>query len=747
MLYLSLEADKQQSSKDAIEILNVFSCLHSGHIYLDFLLNAALNYSIKGLEANAAEAGNGSWLKCFRKSVAARLSQYFDSVYLSAPSPLPLVLRNDKCLDKDEFGKELRVRLDRAMNVLLQRSLITITNREGRYYMHPLVHEWIRGRPSVSTAEHAYWCGTTAAILASNVSALHHEANDIIKDLDLERELLHHISDVDTYQEEINMRLEKNRLARKSFLLMLGIDLKRKDTGQAKLNLSRPGARLIETKSTAAMVSAPGSVYGKTESPVKDPLLFTLCKMIVFIFFWIFLWIGLWGSVDRFLIPLLPSYNKHLIKDITSIIFIVALIITVINKPKPGSNSNINLGKGYSEAWDLGKQRVNRQKELLTESLRRCWENNGHLTEELRSHKNEQDRATFTYPTILPHLLDSMLDRVSFLRPEPQLPPGQTRIRWTCGCGADLFDDFVEIEPGSLQVLQDSLQGALQKGTSGKVNPNTYILQDMRECVKRVFGSLRRALSTTHSSINNRTLPLHQTTSPNTPSSPLQSLDLLHVLFCIHTGETGLRLHQERLPGITSDRELLLFLRKEYSTYRKVTSWLTLRSVTRVSLARFMVDSSEFAEVHQHAHVCTLDCVCVPPVDRIGTEYNCRPAPEVKPKYVPPIGPRYLSHHFGHPDCIRPTQKFIYNQLPKRTCGQLQAPEDRVEFGWGVHFEEGWHWRSIYFVIVVLIASGSGVFGVTWSITKGDIQGGFAISSLWVTLGTLFLGYIAVRSF
>ncbi|KAI1642382.1 uncharacterized protein F4817DRAFT_353065 [Daldinia loculata] len=160
-----------------------------------------------------------------------------------------------------------------------------------------------------------------------------------------------------------------------------------------------------------------------------------------------------------------------------------------------------------------------------------------------------------------------------------------------------------------------------------------------------------------------------------------------------------------------------------------------------------MVDSSEFAEVHRHAHVCTSDCVCLPPVDKIGTEYNCRPAPEVKPKYVPPIGPRYLSHHFSHPDCIRPTQKFIYNQLPKRTCGQLQAPEDRVEFGWGVYFEEGWHWRSIYFVIVVLIASGSGVFGVTWSITKGDIQGGFAVSSLWVTLGSLFLGYIAVRSF
>lgn len=72
---------------------------------------------------------------------------------------------------------------------------------------------------------------------------------------------------------------------------------------------------------------------------------------------------------------------------------------------------------------------------------------------------------------------------------------------------------------------------------------------------------------------------------------------------------------------------------------------------------------------------------------------------------------------------------------------------DQFEFGWGVYFEEGWHWKSIYFVVVVLLASGSCVFGITWSITRGDIQGGFAVSSVWVTLGGLLLGYAAVRSF
>ncbi|KAK3322666.1 hypothetical protein B0H66DRAFT_639058 [Apodospora peruviana] len=153
-----------------------------------------------------------------------------------------------------------------------------------------------------------------------------------------------------------------------------------------------------------------------------------------------------------------------------------------------------------------------------------------------------------------------------------------------------------------------------------------------------------------------------------------------------------------------------------------------------------MVDSSEFADVHRHTHVCSSECVCLPPIDRIGTEYDCSPAPQTKPKYVPAIGTRYLTHLFFHPDCVRKTQRFIYNQLPKRACGQLAGSDDQVKFGWGVYFEEGWHWKSIYFIMVVLLASGSSVFGITWSVTKGDIQGGFAISSAWMTLGSVVDG-------
>ena len=83
--------------------------------------------------------------------------------------------------------------------------------------------------------------------------------------------------------------------------------------------------------------------------------------------------------------------------------------------------------------------------------------------------------------------------------------------------------------------------------------------------------------------------------------------------------------------------------------------------------------------------------------------------------------------------------------MPKR-IGHLRASNEQEEIGWGIHFQEGWHWRSVYLVVVVLVVLFGGVFGIVWSITKGDIQGAFAISSFSVTLGSLLLGYIVLRS-
>ncbi|KAI8960322.1 hypothetical protein F5Y11DRAFT_349574 [Daldinia sp. FL1419] len=721
MLYLSLEVDKEQSSKDAIELLNVFSYLNYGSIYLDFLFNMALKGSIdEPKTGDKSEELDHGWMKGLQKPLTIPLGLYINFIFPPSSTPLPLVLRNRKGLYRDGFERELRIRLRRAITILLQRSFITVQG-ENLFYvysMHPLVHTWIRERPKISTAEQGYWCGIAKNILVGNLSAPYHGFTDGVENDDMQRELLHHITHVKNCERKINMRLDKNRLERKP---------------------------ILPKSWTVAPQRWIMGVKGNMTERFTDLMCYN-------IFLFAIIWVASKDRVNWALNLLLPTYNEKLIEFISIIIsqtiFLLALS-TLIVTVSSYCGRILNLNKYFEllRQLKIGKSDAIEREEISLNSQREPPGDGTPQEREPSSNRTQRKHTTFTYPQTLPYCLDSVFDRVPLPCSEPQLSPGKTRIRWTCQCGAKLFDDFVEIKPGSLQKLQDSLQGTARKGIPKKGNQSIIGFRNIRDGVRNSFGWIIRTLLSNQSTGNGRALPLHR--DPSSTSGPvvLRPPNLLRVLLCIHTGETGLRLHQERLQDINSDRELLHFLRKQYAAHRKLTSWLTLRSVIRISLARFTVDSSEFAEVHRHAHVCTSNCVCIPPITRVRTEYNCRPAPEVKPEYSPPIGPQYLSHHFGHPDCVRPTQKFIYNQLPKRKCGQLQAPEDKVEFGWGIYFEEGWHWRTIYFLIVVLIASGSGVFGVTWSITKGDVQGGFAISGVWVTMGSLLLGYVAVRSF
>ena len=150
-------------------------------------------------------------------------------------------------------------------------------------------------------------------------------------------------------------------------------------------------------------------------------------------------------------------------------------------------------------------------------------------------------------------------------------------------------------------------------------------------------------------------------------------------------------------------------------------------------------------EPHKHDHICASFCNCLPPKDIVGTEYLCKPAPHEGPHYIPAIGRNRLTHYFFCPRKLDPTQKTILAQIPKRMNSCIAASSEQDAIGWGLHFEEGWHWATIY-TLGVLVAVIGLIFGVLWSVMKGSIQDGFAISSFCITFGSLCLGYIALRS-
>jgi hypothetical protein len=162
---------------------------------------------------------------------------------------------------------------------------------------------------------------------------------------------------------------------------------------------------------------------------------------------------------------------------------------------------------------------------------------------------------------------------------------------------------------------------------------------------------------------------------------------------------------------------------------------------------QFELDSSGFVQVHIHSETCQpTSCICLPSPNHVSRgEYRCSPAPLETPEHVPVFGTKYLMHYFKHPQCLSGIQTTILNQLPKLACGHLATSHRESVLGWGIYFEEGWHWRSIYFVVVFLVVTAGLVFGVSWAILRADLQGAFAITGCWITLGNLLLGYVAVR--
>lgn len=147
---------------------------------------------------------------------------------------------------------------------------------------------------------------------------------------------------------------------------------------------------------------------------------------------------------------------------------------------------------------------------------------------------------------------------------------------------------------------------------------------------------------------------------------------------------------------------------------------------------------------HQDDRDAALLCSCLPPREKIDVEYLCYPAPVVQLKVLPAIGQNRLTHYFQHPECISREQSTIFAQLPKRLAqlGDLRASPSTEEIGWGIHIEQGLHWRTVHFIAIIATIL-SLAFGVIWSVVRSDIQGGFAVSGCIFTLIGIMVGTLS----
>lgn len=206
IMYRGLMARMTPASKDALDLLKMFSFFHHENIRVEILLQAANNP-----EVERKQQAKQSEEEIHGKKRPKTWSEYLGSCYLflvqlGFQPILPPVLR---LAPSQSFDKH---RLRTALQELSQMSLITHNPASDSYSIHPLVHTWMRERPE-SIAEQAVWCQAAATTLAQSI--LLPPLANTEADEDFRRDLLPHVYHVRKWDETIQKRIISNQKRRR----------------------------------------------------------------------------------------------------------------------------------------------------------------------------------------------------------------------------------------------------------------------------------------------------------------------------------------------------------------------------------------------------------------------------------------------------------------------------------------------------------------------------------------------------
>ncbi|KAL3426137.1 hypothetical protein PVAG01_02928 [Phlyctema vagabunda] len=355
---------------------------------------------------------------------------------------------------------------------------------------------------------------------------------------------------------------------------------------------------------------------------------------------------------------------------------------------------------------------------------------------------------------------------------EPELLNSKVRIKWKCKCGKTIFDDFEELEPGAAKRRELWLNRRhIDQTTTGRLssikvaamiyNMGLSILGRIQAVLRGIelgglgiLGRIQAALSGTELGLpqhdshtpagdvnrNDTTRHMltpgnfhivHELTSPR-GTDPAKDEDSF-LLLCHPEARYATKLLQLRVTPLQSDYQLFKMLNLTYSSLRG--SW-------RRYLSLYALKSIHFVHFEYYKKSRTVGIrkqPDVPPVNRDDYRYN--PSP---PDLLPPVGENELMHFLYNPECAEDGPVCL-ERLPKKLREQLTVCNGKLtEFGWGLHFVEGWSIRKIIWICRI-IALGSLVWGVLWAVFTGSIQDGFTVSGYMVALAGLILAIAATQ--
>ncbi|CAG8276302.1 unnamed protein product [Penicillium salamii] len=342
--------------------------------------------------------------------------------------------------------------------------------------------------------------------------------------------------------------------------------------------------------------------------------------------------------------------------------------------------------------------------------------------------------------------LKGLLSSIGLL--EGSVPKGYQRFRWINRHGEQLYDDYVEHEPGAIEALREYLNATTV--------PNNIPHASNQEQTSFHPASMYtlNPISMSAGILTSIDITDQSTNAPNTVQTDSIQQDIetgnsftrpLLLLSCIEKRGRPVQLHQEIVTHVTDDRELFHALRRVYFSHRsKFELFWSLRTLHSIHFMKFGYGGHGLVDARCHPELCEhgKPCACIPPTARVfpqSEEYSCQPIPS---KLSPPYGPRLMMDFFKDPNSRKPHADSILQQLPKRISTELDLDEAEMMDAWGIFYREDWDWMRIWTVLGVAFFTPSVLFGILWGIMKQDIQGAFGVASWWMTGATIAVGIV-----
>ncbi|KAI4137171.1 MAG: hypothetical protein L6R39_007436, partial [Caloplaca ligustica] len=305
-----------------------------------------------------------------------------------------------------------------------------------------------------------------------------------------------------------------------------------------------------------------------------------------------------------------------------------------------------NLRRSFRQFASQGQRKVQVPREITASSLIPHGETTGH--DSLTSESESESVVSLRNGQSMPFTMTGFFKQAAeFLEPsETPLRPGYTRIRWTCVCGANLYDDFKEVATGALNELQDFLD--YHRG----IHQATYSSQPT---TNRTGGNGDEATPSSHPaqtpSANNSRIGTNEREDNVPPglrrrrrsrrrlsSSEATSSDTW-VLPIFDRGHDRTAVDHLPVHATMSDEILFKTLKGRYfKQSSRLRRFLTLRSVKKISYVKFIhaprePDIQKFDDWPLKKHA--------PP-----WEYKGCPA---KKRQLPLVGSTYLMHMWQNP--------------------------------------------------------------------------------------------------